>query len=652
MMTKLSTILDQIDSGATALPEFQRGYVWGREQVRRLMRSLYKNYPVGQLLMWETYATTTDTRNDSGTHVGVVRLLLDGQQRITSLYGIIRGTPPPFFDGDKTAFTGLYFNLETEEFKFYSPKQMDNNPVWISVTELMLSGAGIFAGHIYSDETLKQNAVIFLDRLNRIDSIKNREFHIEEITGANRTLDEVVEVFNEVNSGGKKLSKADLALAKVCASWSQARDEMKKRLNKWGEFGYYFKLDWLMRCITTTYTGEATFDKLDGINAQEFQNILNTTEKHVDSILHLIGGRLGLDYDRVLGSRGSIPLLTRYIHLRGGRINDPSERDKMLYWYIHTFLWGRYASSVESTLASDLNILKAYPDNMMDKLIEQLRTDRGDLTLKGIDFSGSNISNRFYPLLYMLTRVWRAKDWGTGVELNSHSLGRYSKLQIHHIFPKKRLADRKIPKSDINAIANFTFLTQDTNLVISDRDPAEYLVEYADRNPEAIQSHWIPMDRNLWKLDNYADFLIERRKLLAKAANEFLSGLVKGHISDTNLEKFELTQQPIVYGSIDNDEELNILEELRYWVAEQGLSSDSEIGFELIDSSTNQLLAVLDLVWENDLQNRNIDPIAVILNDEEALIIAQKHGYRCFTNPNEFKNYVRKEVLQLASIEE
>ncbi len=95
-MAKLSTLLDQIDSGTIVLPEFQRGYVWNREQVRGLMRSLYRGYPVGSLLLWETAATDVATRG--GTTGGGIRLmLLDGQQRITSLYGVIRGRPPAFF---------------------------------------------------------------------------------------------------------------------------------------------------------------------------------------------------------------------------------------------------------------------------------------------------------------------------------------------------------------------------------------------------------------------------------------------------------------------------------------------------------------------------------------------------------------------------
>lgn len=95
-MGKLSTILDQIDIGTVLLPEFQRGYVWNRDQVRGLMRSLYLGHPVGGLLLWETDAESVSVRGETagaGTHL----LLLDGQQRITTLYGVVRGKPCGLF---------------------------------------------------------------------------------------------------------------------------------------------------------------------------------------------------------------------------------------------------------------------------------------------------------------------------------------------------------------------------------------------------------------------------------------------------------------------------------------------------------------------------------------------------------------------------
>ncbi|HEY2077601.1 MAG TPA: DUF262 domain-containing protein, partial [Streptosporangiaceae bacterium] len=114
-MTKLAAILDQIDSGSVLLPEFQRGYVWNRDQVRGLMRSLYLGYPVGSLLTWETRADGSLVRGQEATATPALRvLILDGQQRITSLYGITRGRPPAFFQGDERAFAGLRFHVEDE----------------------------------------------------------------------------------------------------------------------------------------------------------------------------------------------------------------------------------------------------------------------------------------------------------------------------------------------------------------------------------------------------------------------------------------------------------------------------------------------------------------------------------------------------------
>lgn len=106
----ISTILNQIDLGAMALPEFQRGYVWNRDQVRRLMYSLYRRYPVGSLLVWITKTEGAPARGNGQLTPGSVELILDGQQRMTSLYGLIRGNPPKFFEGILYAAIGNGFS--------------------------------------------------------------------------------------------------------------------------------------------------------------------------------------------------------------------------------------------------------------------------------------------------------------------------------------------------------------------------------------------------------------------------------------------------------------------------------------------------------------------------------------------------------------
>ena len=649
---KIQTILDQIDLGAMALPEFQRGYVWNREQVRGLMYSLYRKHPVGSLLVWVTQTDNADARGDQELQAGSVKLLLDGQQRITSLYGLMRGQPPKFFDGDKRSFTGLYFNIKDELFEFYMPTKMKDDPCWLDVTEVMKAGAGKTMQKLLQIEELQEEIPEYLNRINAIENIKSIDLHIEEVAGEDKTVDVVVDIFNRVNSGGTKLSKGDLTLAKICAQWPEARDEMKARLSKWKKAGYKFKLDWLLRCINAVTTGEALFTAMKNVTPDEFKDGLVQTEKVIDRILNLIANRLGLDHDRVLGSRFAIPLMCRYVTQRGGKLKSQAERDRLLYWYVHTLLWGRYSASTESVLNKDLEAIEPASESgdngALDNLIANLRDNRGDLRLNESDFSGSSRGNRFYPLLYMMTRACHAKDWGTGDELTNHLLGHLAQLQIHHFFPKALLYKHGYRKREVNAIANFTFLTQETNLEVSKRDPTEYVPHYEERTPGAIETHWISTDPELLKLENYHDFLADRRKRLADTANEFLDKLVGGQVPDpVDMEEADFVQRAVdfVPGSIESDEEEARLEKCNRWCVKRGLP-EGEISYELVHLETGKQLAFLDLAWPNGLQSGLTQPVCVLIDEgEDVEDAASLAGYRCFSTIRAFHTYVKDEIL-------
>ena len=184
---KINAILDHIDTGNYALPVFQRGYVWSRDQVRRLMDSLYKGYPIGSILIWDTKVSEEGVVRGDDSISGNVKLILDGQQRITSLYGLIRGEAPSFFEGDTRAFTDLYFNVETDTFEFYGSMKMENNPAWINVTDLLKQGAGNYVQE-------RPELINRLSKLNAIDGIKTFDLPIIEVTGEDKNID-VVECY-------------------------------------------------------------------------------------------------------------------------------------------------------------------------------------------------------------------------------------------------------------------------------------------------------------------------------------------------------------------------------------------------------------------------------------------------------------------------
>jgi hypothetical protein len=649
---KISTILDHIDNGHMALPEFQRGYVWNREQVRGLFDSLYRRHPVGGLLVWATESRSATHRGDGPLAAGVVKLLLDGQQRMTSLYGVLRGKPPKFFDGNAQAFTGLHFHLETEVFEFYQQQKMKDDPLWIDVTRLMLGGTaglGAFIGQLAANPELAPKVGDYAGRLSRLLGITDIDLHIEEVTGQDKTLDVVVDIFNRVNSGGTKLSKGDLALAKICAEWPEGRDAMKAKLKEWTAAGYHFNLDWLLRSVNTVLTGEAKFQFLHEKSAAEVRDALARTNKHIDTTLNYIAGRLGLDHDQVLFGRFGIPVIVRLLDQRQaskvGPMNE-KERDKMLFWYAQAAMWGRFSGSTESFIDKDLEALEG-ADGGLDKLLEQLRLWHGGLRAEPGHFTGWSLGARFYPVLYLLTRMGEARDWGTGLPLKANLLGKMSKLEVHHIFPKAQLykSALRFSRSEVNALGNFCFLTKDTNLDISDTLPEIYFPQVEAAHPGALASQWIPQDPELWKIGRFREFLEARKELLAAELNQRMEELLHG---DTRWLAGPTSAPRVaaeVPGGITSEEEEARVEALNDWIESIGLPRGI-IAQDLSNQETGEQIAVLDLAWPNGIQEELSQPVAVLLNEDSATIaIASQAGFRCFTDVIAFRRYVETDVV-------
>ena len=643
---KISTVLDHIDSGHMALPEFQRGYVWNRDQVRGLFDSLYRRHPVGGLLVWATESRTAAHRGDGTLAVGVVKLLLDGQQRMSSLYGVVRGEPPKFFDGNEKAFTGLRFHLETETFAFYQPVKMRGDPLWIDVTELMkrgTAGLGEFITRLGTHPELTSKMGDYVARLSNLLGITEIDLHVEEVSGIDKTLDVVVDIFNRVNSGGTKLSKGDLALAKICSVWPEARDTMKVKLTEWIKADYWFNLDWLLRSVNTVLTGEAKFQHLHDKSAEDIQDGLKRAIKHIDTSLNLIGGRLGLDHDQVFFGRFGVPVMVRYLDQRS-RPMDEVERDKLLFWFVQAGMWGRFSGSTESFIDQDLAALEG-PDGGLDKLLEQLRLWHGGLRVEPGHFTGWSLGARFYPVLYLLTRMGQACDWGTGLPLKASLLGKMSQLEVHHIFPKSQLYNREYKRSEVNALANFCFLTKDTNLNISNRLPAAYFPEVETAYPGALASQWIPMDPALWRIENFHDFLEARKVLLANEVNHRMGDLLHGDTRWLTGAEATVSAASAVVGGISSEEEEAQLEDLNDWMERQGLPR-GVMAYDFADIVTGEQKAAFDLAWPNGVQAELSQPVVVLLNEgAETIAIASQAGFRCFTTTKEFQRYVQTEVL-------
>lgn len=628
---KISAILNNIELEQFALPEFQRGYVWGREDVRGLFDSLYRRYPVGGFLVWTTQPDPETVRGTTPSSGTAVKLLLDGQQRATSLYGVMRGRPPEFFQGNVRAFTDLYFNVRSQTFEFYGPVKMRDDPLWLSVTDLFQSD---LADVIRKVPQHTEGYEDMLQRLMMLRGIGDVELHIEEIAGDGRDLDEVVDIFNRVNSGGTKLSSADLALARLCAHSPQARNELRALLDAWAQAGFHFKQEWLLRCATAIATNQASFGSLRDVSVSEFSVALKKAAQGVDFLLNLLNSRLGIDHNRVLASTYALIALARLVSDRGGSITDIRTQQRILFWYVHAFMWGRYSGPVETRIRRDLVALET---DGVDGLINEIAQWRGSLEVRPDDFVSSSVGARFYPLMYILTRVNDARDLQNGLSLSHRLLGLRSNLQVHHIFPKALLYRADYSRSQVNALANFCFLTAESNRQISAADPAVYLAEVEERNPGVLRSQWIPEDETLWSIDRYPEFLKARRHLLAVAANEMLDNLRAGReASRADLPAPPAgptvttapTDEPQTREEEDDPEIVAIVA-----LAQELSIAAPESHHEICDDDTGDVLAVADIAWPQGIQTGRTEPVALLLApDPEIEAHLGERGYRFFTS--------------------
>ena len=138
---KISTILDKVDEKQLFVPAFQREYVWKRDDAKSLIDSLIKEYPTGTMLTWETaHPPELKGPHKYDPKQGAVRVLLDGQQRITTLYMLIRGEIPTYYKAVEITndTRGLYVNVETLELSYYMRTRMENNPLWQNITDIFL----------------------------------------------------------------------------------------------------------------------------------------------------------------------------------------------------------------------------------------------------------------------------------------------------------------------------------------------------------------------------------------------------------------------------------------------------------------------------------------------------------------------------------
>ena len=265
---KIRELVDGIRKQDVVLPEFQREYVWSREQAKQLMVSLTKEYPVGSLLFWKT-DDPPELKNVEAApeKLGTLNVTLDGQQRLTTLYIFLTGEVPPYYQERdiQTDPRNLYFDLATGDFQYYQSSRMKGNPLWWSVIECY-KNPDINVFEIAQQQTEESSEAFQLahrynENLNRLRQIKDMELSVQTVP-SQASLNDAIDIFDRVNSKGTKLTDADLALTHVTGRWSQARRELKKKIDDLDNRNFQFDLTFMTRALTGVVVNRALYETI------------------------------------------------------------------------------------------------------------------------------------------------------------------------------------------------------------------------------------------------------------------------------------------------------------------------------------------------------------------------------------------------------
>ena len=558
----VSDLVNWTYSGDLRLPEIQRRYVWTAIRVRDFFDSLYREYPSGTILVWDTAQDieTKDLAISPSTPPKLTgkRILLDGQQRITSLTAVIKGKPINVRDRQKPIL--LLFNLdhpegppaevlEVEEGANYSEVDDDteisnpvgiqeelgkltfvvagssalkNNPHWIHVSDIfqksdreILKPLGIS-----SDDDLWDK---YSKRLQRVRDIEKYPY-VMQVLPSDLSYQEVTQIFVRVNSKGMKLRGHDLAVAQISARWKGFVDEIEKFADEFlGEDDYLIDGGIIVRTLVVFATNQCRYDRIVRVPLEKLKDSFTKTKRGLRYAIHFVlNNAFAGTLDNISSPNLLVPIALFSI-LYNHQISRKDE-NLLIKWFYLAHMRGHYGmGSSESILDADLAAL--FKTKNLQDLMDVLKIHVKKFNVDVTDIAHKNKNSSFFSMLYFILRQQNLLDWQTGLSLINSNTAKYQLKQHDHIFPSSLLKKEKYDSREINEISNIAFLSGLTNIRKSNKTPLDYFKKEVipKWGTDALKSQLIPIDESLWEVKNYKYFLEFRREAIANYINEFMN---------------------------------------------------------------------------------------------------------------------------------
>jgi hypothetical protein len=538
--TKLRELVDRAVNHQWSIPEFQRGFVWKSTQVRDLAESLWLDYPIGSLLVWNSELKAEERVAVDAKRPG--QWLVDGQQRTTALCVLAGRKPYWWASADEwnkmLKRYDIRFDVDAKETPYFwvanaAIRKAKGNR-YVPISSLLVldtlddkdQKALMDLARAIKVQGLCDglDAMEVYTRLDRVRKIRDKE--VVTVT-VDHELEDVVEIFARLNSRGTRVTEADIYLGVVAArnpSW--VRDTFLPYLRILAEAGFDLNPNLLFRTITGLGERSTRFKDIPDAFWNP-ERILPAWERTQDAWKRLIARF------RVYGilSNDIMPTEAALVTMIGlvDKFKDDSDFHLALYWFLQASRFGRYSGSGTTSLNEDLRDLHE-ASSLPDAVAKLLRRFRHEDPIDAEDFLRDYGDSRFGRfLLYLLVYNNKAIDWdehGHRIGFEGAQVLADFRPQWHHIVPTKYLEGRA-SGALIDALANIAVIGPAINIRISAKAPLDYVTRY-HITAEKLEQQLINPDFTAVPVAGFEGWLTERAGRLAAAGNAFLASLRKG----------------------------------------------------------------------------------------------------------------------------
>ena len=534
---KLKDLVDRAVNHTWSIPEFQRGFVWKSTQVRDLAESLWYDYPIGSLLIWNCVGQTEEQIALDAQRPSL--WVVDGQQRTTAL-SILFGRKPYWWSSaeewNKTlAKYDIRFDVHAKEPPYFLVsnavirKAKDNR--YVPLSKLLILDTSKEKDQQQLQALAKQikldglcdgmDAMEVFTRLDRVRKIRDKD--VVTVT-VDHELEDVVEIFSRLNSKGTRVTEADIYLGVVAArnpGW--VRDNFLPYLRILRDAGFDVDPNLLFRTLTAIGTKKVRFREIPD-KFWDSATVGPAWAKTKDAWQRVISRfrEFGILSNNPMPTEAALVTLVALVD----KFGDDAKFTSSLYWFLQASRFNRYSTSGTSSLEEDLRDVQD-ASSLPDALSRLLRRFAHETPLTSEDFLrdyGDSRFGRFF--LYLLVYQNGAVDWddhGHRVGFEGVEALAGFRPQWHHIFPSKYL-EGHVPDSLIDALANIAVIGPEINIRISAKDPMSYVKKYKISDDKLRQQLIDPTFVNV-DLKDYNAWLKGRAESIAVAGNALLAKL-------------------------------------------------------------------------------------------------------------------------------